>query len=46
MLRSPAANTRSREIIMATHAGMSTAEFEQIVRDWIAAAKHPLLTVR
>src|SRR6266481_5303260 len=23
------------EIIMATHAGMTTAEFEQIVKDWI-----------
>lgn len=29
------------EIGMATHSGMSTAEFEQIVRDWIATAKHP-----
>jgi hypothetical protein len=29
------------EIIMATHAGMTTAEFEQIVKDWIATAKHP-----
>ena len=29
------------EIVMATHAGMSTAEFEQIVKDWIATAKHP-----
>jgi phosphoglycolate phosphatase-like HAD superfamily hydrolase len=29
------------EIIMATHAGMSTAEFTQIVKDWIATAKHP-----
>jgi hypothetical protein len=26
---------------MATHAGMTTVEFEQIVRDWIATAKHP-----
>ncbi len=26
---------------MATHAGMTTAEFEQIVKDWIATAKHP-----
>ena len=30
-----------REIIMVTHAGMTTAEFEQIVKDWIATAKHP-----
>ena len=30
------------EIMMATHAGMSTQEFEQIVKDWIATAKHPV----
>jgi phosphoglycolate phosphatase-like HAD superfamily hydrolase len=29
------------EIIMATHAGMTTAEFEKIVKNWIATAKHP-----
>jgi phosphoserine phosphatase len=29
------------EIVMATHADMTTAEFEQIVKDWIATAKHP-----
>jgi phosphoglycolate phosphatase-like HAD superfamily hydrolase len=29
------------EIIIVTHAGMPTAEFEQIVKDWIATAKHP-----
>jgi phosphoglycolate phosphatase-like HAD superfamily hydrolase len=29
------------EIIMATHADMTTAEFEKIVKDWIATAKHP-----
>jgi hypothetical protein len=29
------------EIVMATHAGMTTAEFEQIVKDWIATARHP-----
>ena len=29
------------ELIAATHAGMSTAEFEQIVSDWIATARHP-----
>ncbi len=29
------------EIVMATHTGMTTAEFEQIVKDWIATAKHP-----
>lgn len=26
---------------MVTHAGMTTAEFEKIVADWIATAKHP-----
>jgi hypothetical protein len=29
------------EIVMVTHAGMTTAEFEKIVTDWIATAKHP-----
>jgi haloacid dehalogenase-like hydrolase len=29
------------EIVMATHAGMTTVEFDQIVKDWIATAKHP-----
>jgi len=29
------------EIIMATHAGMTTTEFEQIVKDWLATARHP-----
>ena len=29
------------EIAMATHAGMTTDEFDTIVRDWIATAKHP-----
>jgi phosphoserine phosphatase len=29
------------EIVMATHVGMTTEEFERIVRDWIATAKHP-----
>jgi hypothetical protein len=30
------------EIVMVTHAGMTTEEFEKIVLDWIATAKHPL----
>jgi hypothetical protein len=30
------------EIITVTHSGMTTVEFEQIVRDWIATAKHPV----
>jgi hypothetical protein len=29
------------EIVMASHAGMTTAEFEKIVKDWIAKARHP-----
>ena len=29
------------ELFMATNAGMTTVEFEQIVNDWIATAKHP-----
>ena len=30
------------EIIMATHAGMTTEEFDEIVKEWIATAKHPV----
>ena len=29
------------ELVMATHAGNTTVEFEQIVKDWIATARHP-----
>lgn len=29
------------EVIMGTHSGMTTAEFETIVREWIATARHP-----
>ena len=29
------------DIVMATHAGMTTEEFEQIVKDWLATARHP-----
>jgi phosphoserine phosphatase len=29
------------EMAMATHAGMTTEQFEQIVKDWLATAKHP-----
>src|SRR5262245_48299309 len=29
------------ELVMATHAGVTTEEFEKIVGDWIATAKHP-----
>lgn len=30
------------EMFAATHAGMTTEEFEKIVKDWIATAKHPM----
>ncbi len=29
------------EMLAATHTGMTTEEFEKIVSDWIAAARHP-----
>jgi phosphoglycolate phosphatase-like HAD superfamily hydrolase len=29
-------------IAIATHSGMTTDEFDQIARDWIIAAKHPM----
>lgn len=29
------------ELIAATHAGMTTDEFDQIVREWISTARHP-----
>jgi hypothetical protein len=29
------------EMVMATHAGMTTEEFEKTVTDWITTAKHP-----
>jgi len=29
------------QIVMATHAGNTSEEFERIVKDWIATAKHP-----
>jgi len=29
------------EIVMATHGGMTTDEFEKTVRDWLATARHP-----
>jgi hypothetical protein len=30
------------EIVTVTHSGMTTDEFETIVRDWITTAKHPV----
>ena len=29
------------QIVMATHTGITTEEFERVVLDWIATAKHP-----
>lgn len=29
------------QLIMASHAGMTTSEFSQIVTDWLASAQHP-----
>jgi hypothetical protein len=34
-------NRAMLEIVMATHAGMTTEEFEKIVTDWITTARHP-----
>ena len=30
------------KIVMATHAGMTTEEFESVVKAWIATARHPV----
>lgn len=30
------------ELVLATHSGMTADEFEQVVKDWIATAKHPV----
>ena len=32
------------QIVMVTHAGMTTDEFDTIVRDWVAKARHPKTT--
>ncbi|WP_432444802.1 HAD family hydrolase [Rhizobium leguminosarum] len=29
------------ELIMTTHAGMTTSDFQKIVTDWLASARHP-----
>ena len=29
------------ELVMISHSGMTTAEFERIVKDWISTARHP-----
>jgi len=42
--RALAGDTKAIEsLLMATHAGMTTDEFEQIVTDWIRTAEHPVL---
>jgi haloacid dehalogenase-like hydrolase len=30
------------DIVMATHSGMTAEEFEKIVQEWVATAKHPV----
>jgi hypothetical protein len=30
------------ELVAATHAGMTSEEFERLVRDWLATARHPV----
>ncbi len=30
------------ELVVATHAGMTSDEFEKIVREWLATAQHPI----
>jgi haloacid dehalogenase-like hydrolase len=34
-----------QQILAATHAGMTTDEFETIVRDWLGRARHPRFRV-
>jgi len=29
------------EMVMTTHAGMTTDEFEKVVKDWLPTSKHP-----
>jgi phosphoglycolate phosphatase-like HAD superfamily hydrolase len=37
----PAGEKGLAEVIAVTHSGMTTDEFAQIVKDWLAQAKHP-----
>jgi hypothetical protein len=37
----PVSEKELMEILMATHAGMTTEEFARIAGDWLATAKHP-----
>ena len=34
------------ELVMATHSGMTTDQFQQIVKDWLEVAKHPRFQCR
>jgi phosphoglycolate phosphatase-like HAD superfamily hydrolase len=34
-------NRSIAEIMVATHAGMTTEEFDKVVKDWLAGARHP-----
>ena len=37
----PGGNRALLEMVMATHAGMTTDEFDGDVKDWMATARHP-----
>lgn len=37
----PAGEHALMEMVMTTHAGMTTVEFEQFVKDWLETARHP-----
>ncbi len=34
------------EMAMATHAGLTSEEFDKVIRDWLATAKHPTTGLR
>jgi phosphoglycolate phosphatase-like HAD superfamily hydrolase len=40
-LGAPGAAKQLTELMMATHAGTTSDEFERIVKDWLATARHP-----
>ena len=42
-VRWPAARGRCSRSSLATHAGMTTDEFDTIVKEWLATAKHPTI---
>ncbi len=41
MMKALASKTSLMEVIDATHSGMTTEQFDQIVRDWVRTARHP-----